>query len=161
MTYTQVAYIYTNPYEQPYLSAKQELEQRENELAMIQQRITWLKATISALEPLVNANPSPPRYGNLADLCFAVLSANPGRQMTVPEIQHVIELMGITLQYSNPGSVLHTTLRRLAGRPESPVKMTSRGVIFHGSTPTPDGPRFSWDPAVPRPAHDLKFASEM
>src|ERR1035438_2950915 len=63
-----MAYYFTNPYEQPYIAAKQELDQRVKELETLHQRIVWLKGSIAALEPLVNANSAPPRTGTLSDI---------------------------------------------------------------------------------------------
>ena len=134
-----MAYIYTNPYKQPYLSAQQELEQRLKELAAIQQRVSWLQATISALEPLANSDAiPPPKFGNVSDICCAVLAENPGRPMLVPEMIHVIGLMGVKLNYSDSLSVIHTTLKRLASKPSSPVILVP---------PTKEcGPGYFWDP---------------
>jgi hypothetical protein len=139
------------PYIHPYLAAKQELEQRLKECEVMQQRISWLQASIAALEPLANVNPiPPPQYGSLTDLCYAVLSANPGRPMTIPEIRHVIELMGIQLEYSNTAAVINTTLRRLAGKADCPIELAAPELQLGGLA---GPPRFFWNPMVPAPVN--------
>jgi hypothetical protein len=157
-----MAIVYTNPYEQPYLAAKKELEQRLLELDMIQRRIAWLQNAITALDP-ANVSTAPAlQYGNLADLCFAVLSSNPGKPMSVPEIRQVIASMGIRLQYSNASAVLHTTLRRESIDPKGPVKITYDKVPGLNGEPTPTAPtKFMWDPAFPSPSQELAFHGEM
>lgn len=126
-------FIYTNPYREPYLAAKQELAQRYAELTAIQQRIQTLETMVAALGPLATTDDLPPLADNLPQLCSEVLM-NSDRALTPLEVRHRLGLMGITIQGSNPMAILHTTLRRLADRPGSNVRYrTDQG-----------GPAFEW-----------------
>lgn len=159
-----MAYYFTNPYEQPYIAAKQELDQRVKELETLHQRIVWLKGSIAALEPLVNANSAPPRTGTLSDILCAVLGANPGRPMTLPEIRRVIDAMGIRFQKpSNAAAFINVTLRRLSAKPDSAVKVVFGSEVDpKGGPPIVHGPmRFYWDPLVPKPSPQIPFPSEI
>jgi hypothetical protein len=158
-----MAYFYANPYEQPLIAARQELEQRLREAQMIQQRIEWLRNSIAALEPLANANSEPPQYGTLADLLCAVLSANPGRPMTLAEIRRVIDAKGVKFQKpSNAAAAVNVTLRRLAVKPDNGVKIIYGSEVNpNGGPPIIHGPmQFFWDPSVPRPSPQIAFPAE-
>lgn len=162
-------YVYVNPYEKPYRDAKNELEQLNMSLAATRQRleaietrIRHLNATVKTLEPLVASGElSPERFGNLSALCSAVLSANSGLPMTVPQISQVIEKMGIRLEYKNAASALHTTLRRLGARPNSGVETLLPGMAWQGTILPPGPPRFYWDPAYPPPSPEVPFPNVM
>jgi hypothetical protein len=150
--------IYTNPYKQSYLAAKQELEERLVQVKALQDRIEWLRATITATEPLANADQLPPKIGPIADLCCTVLGANPGRSMSVQDVIRVIAAMGIKLDYANVPGVIHTNLMRLVNKPNSPVILDAPGVTFEGSRPVQNGPmKFYWNPTVPAPEPSMPY----
>jgi hypothetical protein len=115
-----MAFIYQNPYREPYLAAQQELTQRRTELMAIQTRIQALETMIAALEPLATTEDLPPLADNLSELCCEVLM-NSERPLTALEVRHRLGLMGIKIQGSNPMAILHTKLRRLVDRPGSEV----------------------------------------
>src|ERR1700680_875012 len=153
---------YTNPYTQAYLAAKQELESRLAELDSIQKRIEVLRGIIQSSEPVANIDTPQYKFGNMADLCCAVLGANPGRSMTVQDVLRAISIMGINLKYSNPAGIVHTTLKRLSEKPNTPVRFDSPGVTFEGSTPVLNVPmKFFWNPEVPPPSENIPFPREM
>jgi hypothetical protein len=162
-----MAIIYTNPYEGPYLAAKQELEQKRRELADLQQRITWLENSIAALAPLAGVPLSvskPNGTGTLGDLVCAVLSANPDRRMTLSDIRKVIDAMGIKFtKPENSSAAINITLRRLAAKNGSAVKIEFGSEVDpKGGPPIVHGPmRFWWDSSVPKPSPNIPFPSEM
>ena len=118
-----MALTYTNPHEQSLIALRQELARRLNEEEEAKQRIIWLRNSITALEPLAN-NPPPQPHGNLSQVLCAVLSANPGRPMTVCQIRQTMDAMGIKFQKpANAAAVVNVTLRRLAAKPNSGVKI--------------------------------------
>jgi len=161
-----MAIIYTDPEMIAYLYAVKELEQKRRELTAMQERIAGLHMLVLLLAPIaIFKNQVAPVFcQSLTDLCCAVLGANPGKHMTVPEIRQAIELTGINLRYSNPLAVLHTTLRRLSNKPNSPVKLTPPDPVSAGDTSasTAGGSRkFFWDASVPPPSAVLQSAKEM
>jgi hypothetical protein len=139
-----MAYYHINPYEQPLVAAKQELEQRRHELDALKQRILCLETTIGVLEPLAVGSPAY-HYGNLGQILRAVLSSNPGRQMTISEIRYVIDSMGIKFSKpENASATLGVTLRRMASKPETGVIWIPAPVLGHPS-------RFIWNDSVAKP----------
>jgi hypothetical protein len=130
-------YVYLNPYKSSYLAAKQELEQRRNELSFVTQRIALLEQTIRQLEPLANEAGVPPTAG-LPELCRQILMSRPSTEFTAPEMMQALANMGVDISgYSNPLAVLHTTLTRLVKPGNGFVKV-----------PGPDGQAlYAFDPA--------------
>jgi hypothetical protein len=157
-----MAYFYTNPYEQPLIAARQELQQRLREVELIKQRIEWLQNSIAALEPLAIAQTAPPS-GNLADLLCAVLSANPGRPMALPEIRKVIDAMGIRFKKPvNAAAAINITLRRLAAKANSGVTVIYGSEVNpNGGPPIYHGPmQFVWNDSFPKPSPNIPFPAE-
>ena len=105
--------IYKNPQRQWLAGAEQELAQRLQERAMLDQRIAELQQTIEALRTIVgDANEM--AKTSLPMLCLRVLSFSLGRLQSVPLIKQGLEAIGITIPGNNPLAVLHTALGRLA-----------------------------------------------
>jgi hypothetical protein len=111
-----MAYVYVNPYKSSYLAAKLELEQRQQELMFLNQRIGQLKETIKTLEPLASGGGIPPTAG-LPELCRQILMSEPSVVFTAADVMQRLAQMGVDMNgYSNPLAVLHTTLGRLIRR---------------------------------------------
>jgi hypothetical protein len=163
-------YVFKNPYQEPFDKATAELAQLEIALRATNQRVEaitnrmkHLHHEIAALKVLLqNSETSFEHYQTLSALCETVLSAKAGLPMTVPEVMGVIAQMGITLQYSNPGAALHTTLRRLGAKGEKKeggVHTLLPGMLWQEQLVPPGPPRFYWDPAYPPPSPMIEFPS--
>jgi hypothetical protein len=102
--------------------------------------------------------------GNLSDLLRAVLSANPGRPMALPEIEKVIEAMGVRFKEpENASKRINVTLRRLGSKQDSGVTVIYGSENhLNGGPPITHGPmQFVWNDSFPKPSPDLPFPSEM
>ena len=115
-------YIYTNPHQQSWDAAQQELsvlsterDQLTERLAWINQRIAQLQAHCQSVAPLIAQDPGAAlSQVGLTQLCRSVLEHNP-RWMTAQEARHILAQMGVDIsKYSNPMSTLHSILRRVA-----------------------------------------------
>lgn len=158
-------YVRTDPYESASVAAQQELVACERQLLLCGQhpqymqqavalkaRIARLKATIKILGQLRGLPMAESISGSWGDLVRAVLSTNLGRSLTVTEIREVIKAMGIKFDSpQNASSALTLTLRRLADRPGSGIK------INLDTQPM----TFTWDANVPLPSPQIPFPSRM
>jgi hypothetical protein len=107
-----VAYIYTDPHKQHLQAAEQELQQRLQERAWLEQRIAQLQQLIEALKTIVNAPDQRPMERSLPQLCLLILS-QATEDLSVPQIRDRLRMIGVILDYQNELAVLHTIMGRL------------------------------------------------
>jgi hypothetical protein len=103
--------VYKNPQRQWLAGAEQELAQRLQERAIMDQKIQQLQKTIEALRSVV-AQEQETTERSLPQLCLQVLSFSPGYQ-AVPVVRDGLRAIGVEVPGRNPLAVLHTTLSRL------------------------------------------------
>src|ERR1022692_3651160 len=98
--------VYTNPQRQWLAGAEQELTQRLQERAILDQRITQLQQTIEALRGVV-AQEQAISNVSLPQLCLHVLSFTVGYYQSVPQIREGLRSIGVDVPGKNPLAVLH------------------------------------------------------
>ncbi len=83
--------------------------------------------------------------------------------MTLAEIRKVIDAMGIRFKKpENASSAINITLRRLAAKEGSAIKIDDYGTDMIDRQPVKRGPmKFIWDASVPKPSPNILFSSEM
>jgi hypothetical protein len=116
-----VPFTYTNPHEQSWRAAQEELAKLEEEREQLAQRYAWidkrlndLKNYLQALEPLIQDDPGIVAVeAGLTKICREFLAKN-GRWITAGEMRGLLYGAGIDLKpYTNPMAVLHSVLKRV------------------------------------------------
>jgi hypothetical protein len=116
-------YVYRNPHQQSYEAANQEIEQLVQErqlladrLKQIEARVAQLKRHMEAIKPLLEEEPGQGiADAGITELCRDLLMRFQGPQ-SIEMLRNNLSVMGVDLSgYTNPGAVLHTTLRRMPG----------------------------------------------
>jgi hypothetical protein len=114
--------VYKNPYGKFQKHAEQELEllgQERDRLvqrtAEIDERERQIREYLKALAPLMARGPEPALADvGVTNLCRQIIDTTP-RWMTAPEVRKTLEGMGMDISsYTNPMSVLHSILHRVA-----------------------------------------------
>jgi hypothetical protein len=106
----------------------------------------------------------PEEQEDLSDLLRVVLSANPGRPMALPEIESVIDAMGVKFKEpENASKRISIMLRRLGSKQDSGVTVIYGSEVDpNGGPPIIHGPmQFVWNDSFPKPSPDVPFPSEM
>jgi len=114
--------IYRNPYEQFQTLAEQELallrQERERlvqRMAEIDERERQFSEYLKAVAPLVEKGPGPAHAeAGLTNLCRQIIDGTPN-WVTAQEVRATLKGMGMDISsYTNPMSVLHSILHRVA-----------------------------------------------
>jgi len=114
--------VYKNPYGKFQQHAEQELELLEQErerlvqrMAEIDDRERQIHEYLKALAPLMAKDLEPARTDvSVTHLCRQIIDTSP-RWMTAPGVRKTLEGMGMDISsYTNPMSVLHSILHRVA-----------------------------------------------
>jgi hypothetical protein len=117
-----VAIVYRNPYEQFQTLAEQELallkQERERlvqRIAEIDERERVFSEYLKAVAPLVEKDPGQAHAeAGLTKLCRQIIDSTP-RWLTAQEVRTTLKGMGMDISsYTNPMSVLHSILHRVA-----------------------------------------------
>jgi len=117
-----MAIVYRNPYEQFQTVAEQELallkQERERlvqRLAEIDERERQFNEYLKAVAPLAEKDPGHAHAeAGLTDLCRQIIDRTP-RWVTAQEVRTTLKGMGMDISsYTNPMSVLHSILHRVA-----------------------------------------------
>jgi hypothetical protein len=117
-----VAIVYKNPYEQFQTLAEQELallrQERERlvrRMAEIDERERQFSEYLKAVAPLVEKDPGHAyAEAGLTKLCRQIIDSTP-RWVTAQEVRATLKGMGMDISsYTNPMSVLHSILHRVA-----------------------------------------------
>jgi len=112
---------YTNPHQQSFDAAKEELGQLEEEDRTLTERLAWvtrrkqqLQDYLKVLAPLLEEDPRKQlAEAGITEICRAVLERTP-RWMTAQEVREQLTKMGISLAgYTNQMAVLHSILKRV------------------------------------------------
>jgi hypothetical protein len=117
-----MAIVYRNPYEQVQTLAEQELallrQERERlvqRMAEIDERERQFCEYLKAVAPLVEKDPGHAQAeAGLTNLCRQIIDSTP-RWVTAQEVRTTLKGMGMDISsYTNPMSVLHSILHRVA-----------------------------------------------
>ena len=117
-----MAIVYRNPYEQFRTLAEQELallrherERLAQRMAEIDERVRVFSEYLKAVAPLVENDPGHfHAEAGVTKLCRQIIDSTP-RWMTAPEVRATLKGMGMDISsYTNPMSVLHSILHRVA-----------------------------------------------
>jgi hypothetical protein len=117
-----MAIVYRNPYEKFQTLAEQELallrQERERlvqRMAEIDERERQFCEYLKAVAPLVEKDPGHAHAeAGLTNLCRQIIDSSP-RWVTAQEVRMTLKGMGLDISsYTNPMSVLHSILHRVA-----------------------------------------------
>jgi len=117
-----MAIVYRNPYEQFQTLAEQELALLKQERERLAQRIAEIDERervfseyLKAVAPLVEQDPGQAHAeAGLTKLCRQIIDSTP-RWLTAQEVRTTLKGMGMDISsYTNPMSVLHSILHRVA-----------------------------------------------
>jgi len=130
-----MAIVYRNPYEQFQTLAEQELELLRHERERLVQRMTEIDERerqvseyLKALAPLVEKGPGHAHAeAGLTNLCRQIIDRTP-RWVTAQEVRTTLKGMGMDISsYTNPMSVLHSILHRVAA-----CHRDAKGKLYFG-----------------------------
>jgi hypothetical protein len=117
--------VYKNPQRQWLAAAEQELAQKLQERAIIDNRIAKLQTVIESLSAALQDSEQTINM-SIPQLCLHVLSLS-GAFQSPPQIRDGLAQLGIHINAPNPLGVIHTTLGRLVSSGYAQPKPTPVG----------------------------------
>jgi hypothetical protein len=130
-----MAIVYRNPYEKFQTLAEQELALLRQERERLVQRMTEIDERerqfceyLKAVAPLVEKDPGHAHAeAGLTNLCRQIIDSTP-RWVTAQEVRMTLKGMGMDISsYTNPMSVLHSILHRVAA-----FRRDAKGKLYFG-----------------------------